>query len=154
MLTLVINPSRLLAALLGAMHGIAVVSLSVLPIPLWLRLAAVILVGWSFFHGLAKHASRRSPSAIRGLRIGDECRCEVALADGEWFEVELESGMLVTPFLTVLNFRRHEDGKHLPLVIMPDTIDSEGFRKLRVVLKWECSRCPDEDVRARGSEGS
>jgi len=66
------------------------------------------------------------------------------MPDGEWLltrnkqqvVVKLASDSLVTPFLTLLNFKTAE-GRKFPLIIFKDNIDSEDFRRLRVRLKVE-----------------
>jgi len=47
-----------------------------------------------------------------------------------------QSDSLVTPFITVLNVLPQGARLARSVVILPDSLDAESFRQLRVWLKW------------------
>jgi len=45
-------------------------------------------------------------------------------------------------FLTVLNLGRSDGGRRISLLILPDGIDTDDFRRLRVWLRWKADKTP------------
>jgi toxin CptA len=73
------------------------------------------------------------PSAIRLEASG---KILVALAgDSPLVEVELQPGVTVHPWLTVMRLKT-EAGRVVLLIVAVDTIKAEDFRRLRVFLRW------------------
>ncbi len=64
--------------------------------------------------------------------------------DGQWllrhqlttYQVRLSTDSLITPWLTILNFKSN-DGRKFTVTIVKDNINKEDFRRLRVRLKVE-----------------
>ncbi len=63
----------------------------------------------------------------------------------EW--ASLLPGSVVSPFFTLLRFRT-DAGAHRASVLLPDNIDAQTFRRLRVMLKVEGLPLADEFPRA------
>jgi len=74
------------------------------------------------------------------LRLDADCRCEFQTLAGVWHEAVLLGSSFVAPHLTVLNLKPAGGRLAKHLVILPDAIDAEDFRRLRVWLKWRCSK--------------
>jgi hypothetical protein len=92
-------------------------------------LGGLIVLSWLWNHAL--HAARRADRSLVSL---------VWLADGEWRLTErggaTRSGRLrwdsyAHPWLTVLNFT---GARRCSVVLLPDSLDPETFRRLRVRL--------------------
>jgi hypothetical protein len=45
-------------------------------------------------------------------------------------------------FLTVLNLARGDDRRRISVLILPDGIDTDEFRRLRVWLRWRADKTP------------
>jgi toxin CptA len=131
-----LRPSYLLAAVLCVAHGTVIAILAVLPLPPWSRLALVPLVLASAVHHVRRDALLRAASsgtalqlkgdgAVLTTRAGNELVCKVL---GDSF---------VTPYLTVLNLRPEGARFAHALIILPDSLETESFRRLRVRLKWD-----------------
>ena len=140
MLTIKLSPSIWLAGLLTAMHGLALALIWLLPFDQWLKIAAVLLLLVSLIYHVRRDAMRTSPNAILALKISPECRCSVQVRSGDWFEAQLLPTSFVSPYLTILNLRFDHARLVKHVVILPDAIDAEQFRKLRVLLRWRCGK--------------
>lgn len=139
-LTIRVGSSRRLAGLLVGMHVFAAAMLALAPLPHWLAalLMPVILV--SAWLTLWRDGFRKLRHSLVALRLDADCKCEFQTRAGAWREAVLLGSSFVAPHLTVLNFK--PAGGHLAkhLVILPDAVDAEDFRRLRVWLKWRCKK--------------
>ncbi|CAG1000686.1 hypothetical protein RHDC4_03161 [Rhodocyclaceae bacterium] len=61
-------------------------------------------------------------------------RLEVEWADGGHHGAELLAGSTVLPWLVVLRLR--VDGRRLSLALLPDGLEGDGHRLLRLWLRW------------------
>ncbi|MBB5020447.1 hypothetical protein HNQ59_003766 [Chitinivorax tropicus] len=130
MLRLEIRSSPLLAGLVQAMHGLAVcATLLASAIPLSIRLLAVGLVlasaVWHWRHRAIQH--------IDGLEINARDQVSIAV-DQRWQPALIRGDSLVTSTLMILVLQT--DTKIHRLVMLPDQVEHEASRRLRVWLKW------------------
>lgn len=79
-------------------------------------------------------AWRAGRLGIVGLKLLADGRLEIAASRDEWRSVEVIPPLHIHPWLTVLRVRS-EDSAHV-LVIVPDSLASEDFRRLRLWLAW------------------
>jgi toxin CptA len=126
--------SARLAIGLVVTHAGAAAIAALLAWPIWARVLLVIFVSSSLLWSLAWHVLHRGDAAMEA----------VLQADGSWIletgQVEarpatLAADSLVTPQLTVLVFRL-ADGRRRSLLLLPDNIDPDSFRRLRVRLRF------------------
>ena len=136
MLKISIKPSRRLALVLCAAHAAAAGAVLIVEFPIWLKIVLVPIIGASCGVYLYGSALLRSSRAVVGLEISDDGALSFQTRRGEWREGRLLGSSFVSPYLTILNigtegkfFARH-------VVIMPDCVDAEDFRRLRVRLRW------------------
>lgn len=136
-------PSRRLAVLLVAMHGLAgVAAWLALPL-LWMRLAAAVVFAASLAYALLQPG--RPP--IAGLEIAQNGAFELQCG-GAWEPVQLIDAF-VTPQLAVLRFKL-ASGKPAALTLLPDSLGADDFRRLRVILRWANYTRPDIPARGGG----
>lgn len=85
---------------------------------------------------LAMLAYRRLSNSVHSLRLAGDGLLSVRFNGQEqaYFPMLLKSGATVHPWLTVL--RLQYEAHPLNLIITPDSIDPDDFRRLRVWLKW------------------
>lgn len=137
-----LHSSRRLTALLAAAHGAALAALLfVLPLRAGLALAAALVV--SLIYYLLRDAWRRLPGSCIGLVLEDE-GVVLHRRDGVQVSCVIGPGSLVTPALTVLHALPQGARLARSVVILPDSLDAESFRKLRVWLKWG-NHSPNKD---------
>lgn len=148
-----ILPSRFLALILFAAHGLALLAVFT-ALPAWAAAACVLPLGASLAYYLLRDA---------GLRLGASC---IGLAsEGEGMTIQLRNGVrlpcvvlkdsVVTPLLTVLRLRPEGLRMARSVVILPDSMDTESFRALRVWLKWGGAAAGSPDrAQAQAPDGS
>ena len=138
--TIKLSPSLWLAGTLTAMHGMALTLIWLLPFDLWLKITAVLLLLASLIYHVRRDAMRTSRNAILALQFSPECRCSAQIGSGDWFDAQLLPTSFVSPYLTILNLRFDHARLVKHVVILPDAIDAEQFRRLRVLLRWRCGK--------------
>jgi toxin CptA len=138
MLNVSIKASRILAFLLTAMHAFGIGLLWSLPLAPWLKAASmpVLLASLAFY--LGRDAWRSFSWSVTALSLDSECKCGLQTAKGEWLDSDLLASSFVSPYLTVLNVRPRGAHWARHVIILPDAIDPERFRQLRVLLNWKC----------------
>ncbi len=129
------HSSRFLAALLITAHGAAFAALLPLTLPTWAKAALATLVLFSLVHHLRRNAWLSAPSAGVALMLEGD-RAMLSTRGGKQLTVQIRRDGLVTPFLTVLNVQPQGTRLARSIVILPDSLDAESFRQLRVWLKW------------------
>ncbi|BAN35214.1 hypothetical protein SCD_n01388 [Sulfuricella denitrificans skB26] len=139
-LTIEVGPSRRLAGLLAGMHGFAAAVFWLAPLPLWLAVSLMSVLLGSAWHTLRRDGFRTLQHSLVALRLDADCRCEFQTRTGAWHEAALLGSSFVAPYLTVLNLKPASGRLVKHLVILPDAVNAEDFRRLRVWLKWRCSK--------------
>ncbi len=139
-LTIAVGSSRRLAGLLGGMHVFAAAMCWLVPAPLWLAASAMPLVLGSALHALRRDGFRTLPDSLITLRIDGDCACEFQCRSGEWRGADLLGSSFVSPYLAVLNLKPADGRFAKHLVILPDAVNADDFRRLRVWLRWRCEK--------------
>jgi len=131
-----VGPSRRLGWLLLSAHAAAVVLSWVPPIAWWLSLGLSIAVLANLPFSLRYHASRRALGALTGIELRSDGSAAVENRHGRRSEVRVLGSSFISPFLTILNLA--VAGAPLPrsLVVAPDALTADEFRRLRVWLRW------------------
>lgn len=127
-LTITVAPSGYLLWGLLALHGLALAAawLAQLPMPVKIALSALLITSASWRLG-----RRGTPVRLRCDKDG-----QLSLhADDAWRPVTLAAPPVLLPVLTILR-PRMADRKTRPLLILPDSLPEEDFRRLRVWLRW------------------
>ena len=140
-----LRPSRTLAAALAAGHLLALLAAAT-SLPAAPGSLVVVGLGLSLIHHL-RLAMHRSDRAVRGLSFAADGRFAVADPTGGWLPAELRHCAVPAAWLAVVT-ARDDAGRSRAAVILPDAADPEGFRRLRVWLKWRL-KAP-----AGGTEGA
>ena len=98
---------------------------AVLPIAVELQAAALAWIGVSAL------VSLRRAAADRALRIDVDRSVEVDGVQGT-----LRDGSFVAPWLVVVRWRPARAWKDRSLLVAPDMLGADDFRRLRVLLRW------------------
>ncbi|MBI4807772.1 MAG: hypothetical protein HY799_02320 [Nitrosomonadales bacterium] len=139
------RPSRLLALsilFLGAASLAAIWSLPLHKIVL-LVLGAVVLL-WAGYH-LSLDAQLRLQHSCVAFRLEEGDSAVLVLRNGKHVPCRLSADSLVTPYLVILNVVLNEQRGGRSLMILPDSMGAERFRRLRIALRW----CDKADQAAR-----
>jgi len=129
-LSIVLEPSRRLRGFLIALHGLATLAALVNGLPLWGKIAALTLVACSARH----HLRNVAHLPIVSLHADAEQNWRLGLASGREMEARLLPGTVVSRWLIVLHLR-DATGRFHALPVLPDSVDSESYRRLCVCLR-------------------
>lgn len=131
-----IRRSPYLAALLTAVHLAAAATLIPLDIPLWPKVAVALAIVASLAQSLGRHALLIGRTALIAVELHEGDEAAVQTRDGAWHPARVLGTSYISPLLTVLNLRF--DGRALArhILVLPDNVDAEDFRALRVLLRW------------------
>ncbi|MGB1580922.1 MAG: protein YgfX, partial [Nevskiales bacterium] len=129
------RPSRVLAMLLAGFHGLVVVVL-LWAVPYKLAAAALILLTilcWYRAHKL--HIGHQGRRAVRRLQWQADGNWLLSNERGELRPAELLPSSYLQPRLVILNFRLQESRQRRNVILLPDSLDFETLRRLRVRLR-------------------
>lgn len=130
-----LHPSRYLAVVLLAAHGAAYAALLPLTLPVWAKAALAPVLLFSLVYHLRRDAWLSAPSATVALLLqGDQI--VLTTRAGAELAGTVSRNSLVMPVLTVLNILPQGARFARSVIILPDSLDAESFRQLRVGLKW------------------
>lgn len=131
-----LRPSRTVAGAVVVGHAAALAAASVGLPPL---AAAVVAAGLalSAVHHL-RLVLHLAPEAVAALEFGPEGRCAVAGPGGAWQEAAVCAAAVPASWIAVLVIRDSRGTKR-PVVVVPDGADRDGFRRLRVWLRWRAA---------------
>ena len=148
---LAVRRSRRLAVLLVVMHAGALGAALAVALPWWLRLVLTALVLVSAWRAL-RHYVIGTEAPVRDLLWRTDGGFEVTTPRGIE-EAVLRGVEVVEPWLTVFRLRTRS-GRNVPIVLLPDAVEAEPFRRLRVRLCGAASGDPGAaraDARGGGS---
>lgn len=144
-----LKSSRTLGTVLGFAHFAAIVLLWPLMMPPSAKLAGSALLVISLVFYLRRYALLHSPDSVSSLEVTDEMVCILNTCDGRQITCALLGSSFVAPYLTVLDLNPLKIDKtdmssrqlsryfSRSIVILPDGINPEEFRQLRVLLRWK-----------------
>jgi hypothetical protein len=106
--------------------------------PLPSGMLAVLIAGVlaSAVHGIWRQALRQGPRAVIRLQFRNREQLEICRRDGSWQSGRILGSSTAGTFLTVLNIRVAQQRWPVHVVVTGDSIDGDGFRRLRVWLRW------------------
>ncbi len=127
--------SRYVASLLIAVHLVAILALLPLALPIWCKTALILLLALNFAYLWRRDILLNLPSSCTGLSL-DKKGVEFITRNGERLPCKVLQDSVVTPDITVINVLPLGARFARTVVILPDGLDAESFRQLRVWLKW------------------
>jgi toxin CptA len=124
--------ARLIAA--AALASLALAAL--LPLALALRVALAAGIASLAMEALERVAWHRGPRGVRSFAISGAGEIAVETAQGRRCDGRLCDGSFVAPWLTLVRWRRRGERFDRTVMVLPDMLDAESFRRLRVRLRW------------------
>jgi toxin CptA len=128
-------PSRLLALCIFIGHGIAIGALVFIPIPQTGLILLLLVLIWSALYYVLRDARLTLAGSWVALRL-EEDHVVLFNRNGDELMGKLLPGSVVTPFIVILNIALQGRRGQKNVVLMPDSLNVESFRQLRVALKW------------------
>lgn len=133
------QPSRRLLLLYGLVQALALLSLSLVEIPLWaLALGVALCLGHAAWV-VPRHILLSTPQAFSGLRCTAD-GWQLWSASGGWQVIQLRPDSLALPLVVVLRFRLAGERRVRGLCIPHDAMPRDMHRRLRVRLKFSRRR--------------
>jgi hypothetical protein len=131
-----LSPSRfacVLIALLAIASCIVVATLPFPPLVPWLASAAI--VGWACDR-IVVVGLRCGPRAVRGFELRGDSSVVVAYGGGTACAGRLRAASYVGPTLSTIVWRPYGRWRSRAILILPDMLAPEDFRRLRVLLRY------------------
>jgi toxin CptA len=131
------KPSYRLATILSLAHLAAAGLLWPLGLSLDIMAIAAIVLVFSLIYYLRQDALLSASDAVVFFELSDEMQCTLTARSGELMVCRILGNTFVASYLIILNLK--PAGKFLmrSIVILPDGIDVEEFRQLRLWLRWK-----------------
>jgi hypothetical protein len=133
--TITLGPSRIACVAIALIALGTFAALLTVPASPWLSLAAACaLAAWAAdrIHVIGR---RRGPRAIHAIRLDGDDRIEVAFASGQVVMGTLDRDSRAGPRLTSVVWRPAGARRARAILIVPDMLPADDFRRLRVLMR-------------------
>ena len=132
----VLAPSRVAGAGIGVLAAATIALTLAMPLEPWLHAVLVVaLVAWAgaAFQAAALHRGRR---AVTEIRVAPDLMLVACLGDGHLVAGYVRAATYVGPWITTIVWR--PDGRRVSrtILVLPDMLPAEDFRRLRVMLRY------------------
>jgi toxin CptA len=136
-LSLRLVPSRRLARMLGGAYLLTAAALWLAPVPVGWALACSLAVFVHLAFAVRRHAWLSAPGSLIQLDLlVDDCSVWGRSHAGNWKRYRVAGSSFVSPPLTVPNLRSGVGHRTRAVLVAPDSLDPDSFRRLRVWLRW------------------
>jgi hypothetical protein len=122
-----------LASALLIMHAGAAICLLTTALPAWMTWLALLAMAWHLLYVLGQHAFRCTGTAITEFVLVDKTQITLVTGRGQSMEAVLLGGYS-HPMLKVLRLRLGP-WRRRALVLLPDMVEADRLRELRVRLR-------------------
>jgi toxin CptA len=138
-LSLSLRPSYYLATAFVLAHVLAGAAIAGIGPPFPVTIGSWFAIAANCGFAVYRFALLRSARSIVGFELREKGEATFVERGGRAHEGHVSGSSFVAPYLTVLNFRANEGRAVRHALILPDSLDPDEFRRLRVRLRWECS---------------
>jgi hypothetical protein len=136
------GPSRSLRVWLILVHVVAIMILPFMSLSVWVGLIILLLMLLSLWRAIRMHITSRHPDSVRAVQWREARSCQLYLSSGRDIEARLMPQVFMLPWLVIMHFRSGRGRVH-HLVLLPDMLEPEVFRRLRVRLMIELNQAVD-----------
>jgi hypothetical protein len=141
----VLSPSRIALVMIGALAAGTCAIIATLPLePLALGAANIAVVAWAIdrIHVVALHSGRR---AVRQFEVRGDLTVVVITGDGSARAGRVHRDSYVGARLSTLVWRPFGRWRARTILLLPDMLPAQDFRRLRVLLRYGRSDVTDRD---------
>lgn len=134
-----LKPSFLLTMILILSHLLSFCLLFILELPITIKFAITFLIVVSCIYYVRKNALLLAKDSIINLEFYENKRCKAITRTERSLDCVITADSFVTPILTVVILKLDKPsffGSFYSVVLLPDSIEKDAFRKLRVWLRW------------------
>jgi toxin CptA len=135
------KPSIVLTLIIGAI-ALGAGAILILPTLIWqIKLILGIAIFSATIYNICQYGLLLLPWSCVALNISSSNQVQLVYRNGKVLPVEVCRDSVVTPYLTVVNCKVQDVNFFARLfaphlVILPDMLEAEAFRQLRVWLRW------------------
>lgn len=148
MLRLPLKASHYLATGLILGHLAAAGCVVLVPLAPWLKLLLSAILAASLIQCLVRVAWRMGSSSIVELQCEREGGALIKTRSGKEWEGRVLGSSFVATYLTIVVLKPNASRRVRAVVILPDALEPELFRQLRVWLKWRVGRGVEPEASA------
>lgn len=138
LLIIQLRPSKQLAVILIVAHCCAAILLFLtLSVSFNVQLIGLLFLIISLYFYLKHDALLSFAHSVVSLSFSDTVDCTLETVSGQAVECSVLGSTFVSAYLTVLILQSKQWRFTRSVVILPDAIGKEEFRRLRVMLRWK-----------------
>jgi hypothetical protein len=131
-----LGPSRIAGAAIGAMTLATLVVVLLLPLAPWQHaVVCAIVLAWAWV-AFERLAVRATPDAIVQLRLAPNLLIVVTRGDGRLVGGHVRSSTCVSAAITSIVWRPDGARWSRAILVVPDMLPADDFRRLRVLLRY------------------
>ncbi|MFO1310932.1 MAG: protein YgfX [Burkholderiales bacterium] len=131
-----LGPSRLAGACIGIATLATLSIVLMLPLVPWQHAAVcAVVLAWSWVT-FERIAARRTPDAVIEVRVAHDLLIVVTRRDGRLLAGRVQPSTCVSAALTGIVWRRSGAFLSRTILVLPDMLPPEDFRRLRVMLRY------------------
>jgi toxin CptA len=135
------KPSILLTAFISLMSLVMCRILILLPLAWQIKWLLVVVILLLAAHSICVRGLLLLPVSLLALNVNVKNELQLTCRDGAKFVAVVYADSVVTPYLTIVHFQTQQLDLIRRLlfshvVILPDMVDAESYRQLRVWLRW------------------
>lgn len=131
-----LKPSFYLAYLLGLLSLIASCIVLILPIALWMKTITILVMALVSGFYIARDALLIFPASWCAVHLDKDQKIMVRSVAGHEYLARVLPSTVVLPFVTILNFKVADCFWVQTIIILPDRVNVDVFRRWRVFLTW------------------
>lgn len=129
-------PSPSAAVAIGVM-GVATLGVALtLPLAAWQHALCILAIAAWTLRAWRTQALRRARSACMALRLAPNRLVAVTLRDGRVLAGHVRNSSYVSARLTTVVWRADGERWSRTILILPDMVSADAFRRLRVMLRY------------------
>lgn len=132
-----VGPSVLIAVAVSFVHLAATGVLWLVPIPVLGKAAVSTAIALSLIYFMARDATLHAQGSIVALELGERGEIACQMRNGAWLQCELLGSTYVSPRMTIVNLRPRGWTSYRRVILVPDNVDADDFRRLRTWLRWK-----------------
>jgi hypothetical protein len=132
----VLAPSRIAGAGIGVLAASTVALVVGLPLEPWLQalmISAVVTWAAGTFHVSALHRGR---FAVMEVRLAPDLMLVACMGDGRLVAGHVRASTYVGAWMTTIVWRPDGGALSRAILVLPDMLPDEDFRRLRVMLRY------------------
>lgn len=132
-----VGPSVLIAVAVSFVHLAAAGVLWLAPIPVLGKAVVTTAIALSLIYFMARDAALHAQGSIVALALGDRGEIACQTRSGEWIQCDLLGSSYVSPRMTIVILRARGWLLARRVILVPDNVDADDFRRLRTWLRWK-----------------